>query len=262
MALDGHRWEFINETALWLHGQTERSAIQHGILERLSGGIPHRMSLFDLCRMEEGRIEYFDPVSATMPADAIERYYRRYAPQDYTTWSFTPEQATVYRDLDLVDAAIRDTTPIYREWMEPLDLYFGMGCTIVMEGVLFGSVTLFRSREEGDFSEDDVRVITEIGRHLGVRFHTLWPQGLARTEQRDAILDLAERSNITGRELEVMRAMVAGRTNREIAGALFISESTVKKHVNAVYRKLGIANRMELVQLIGSIARGDTAPRA
>ena len=37
-----------------------------------------------------------------------------------------------------------------------------------------------------------------------------------------------------------------GKTNREIAGALWMSEKTVEAHLSRIYRKLGVRNRAEL----------------
>jgi two-component system NarL family response regulator len=57
---------------------------------------------------------------------------------------------------------------------------------------------------------------------------------------------LAERVSgqaLTGRELSVLERIVAGRANKEISADLFISEATVKTHINSVLRKLGVADR-------------------
>lgn len=48
---------------------------------------------------------------------------------------------------------------------------------------------------------------------------------------------------LTGRELEVLRLVAAGRTNREIAGELVISEHTVARHLQNTYAKLGVSSR-------------------
>ena len=48
---------------------------------------------------------------------------------------------------------------------------------------------------------------------------------------------------LTARELEVLRGIASGLTNREIAARLFISPETVKKHTGSIYGKLGVANR-------------------
>lgn len=59
---------------------------------------------------------------------------------------------------------------------------------------------------------------------------------------------LAERmgsSSLTARELEVLQLIVAGKSNRDIGAALFISEATVKTHVNSLLSKLGVEDRTQ-----------------
>jgi DNA-binding CsgD family transcriptional regulator len=52
-------------------------------------------------------------------------------------------------------------------------------------------------------------------------------------------------AGLTGREVEVLRLIAAGRSNRAIAQALFISPNTVLHHVSSIFAKLGVANRAE-----------------
>ncbi|MEW2486969.1 response regulator transcription factor [Streptomyces sp. NPDC048411] len=51
---------------------------------------------------------------------------------------------------------------------------------------------------------------------------------------------------LSARETEVVRAIARGRTNQEIAGALFITLSTVKSHLATIQNKLGVRNRVEV----------------
>ena len=55
------------------------------------------------------------------------------------------------------------------------------------------------------------------------------------------------------RELEVLRLVASGGTNREIAHELYVSPGTVKAHVANVYRKLGVHNRAEMVRRAESL---------
>jgi LuxR family maltose regulon positive regulatory protein len=48
--------------------------------------------------------------------------------------------------------------------------------------------------------------------------------------------------------MEVLRLIAVGLTNREIANELFISVSTVKRHVTNLYGKLGVATRTKALQ--------------
>ncbi len=50
-------------------------------------------------------------------------------------------------------------------------------------------------------------------------------------------------NRLTAREQEILHAMCAGRTNKEIAGLLGISDNTVRNHVQRIYKKLGATNR-------------------
>jgi DNA-binding NarL/FixJ family response regulator len=50
---------------------------------------------------------------------------------------------------------------------------------------------------------------------------------------------------LTAKEREVLRLLAAGRSNAEIAGALFVSPATVKTHLAHIYEKLGVRGRYE-----------------
>ena len=65
------------------------------------------------------------------------------------------------------------------------------------------------------------------------------PEVAARLAER------VSRSQLSARELDVLRLLVSGRRNREIARALEITEGTVKLHVSSILGKLGVADRTE-----------------
>ena len=53
-------------------------------------------------------------------------------------------------------------------------------------------------------------------------------------------------ARLTLRQRRVLRSLLAGSTNREIAGRLGFREQTVKNHLSVIYSKLGVRNRLEL----------------
>ena len=58
----------------------------------------------------------------------------------------------------------------------------------------------------------------------------------------------AEEGDLTPRESEVLRLIAAGRSNREIARALFVSEATVKTHVNRIFAKTDSRDRSQAMR--------------
>jgi DNA-binding NarL/FixJ family response regulator len=54
-------------------------------------------------------------------------------------------------------------------------------------------------------------------------------------------------ARLTPRERQIIRALTAGATNREIAARLGLKEQTVKNRLSVILGKLGARNRLELV---------------
>ena len=64
--------------------------------------------------------------------------------------------------------------------------------------------------------------------------------------------DFLEGYGISAREAEILRLLVQGKTNQEIASASFISLRTVETHLYNVFRKCGVKSRLELARKIQS----------
>jgi DNA-binding NarL/FixJ family response regulator len=60
-------------------------------------------------------------------------------------------------------------------------------------------------------------------------------------------------SLLSPRELDVLRQMAEGQTNRAIATALVLSESAVEKHINAIFGKLGLTEEPQLHRRVAAV---------
>jgi DNA-binding CsgD family transcriptional regulator len=77
---------------------------------------------------------------------------------------------------------------------------------------------------------------------------------VVETPTRGALILVEERARpaLTAREVEVLRALAAGKSTAEIARDLYVAPSTVSKHLEHVYRKLGVPNRTAALAAMGA----------
>lgn len=56
-------------------------------------------------------------------------------------------------------------------------------------------------------------------------------------------------SKLTAREIEILKQLVDGKSNQEIANHLYLSENTVKHNVRTILDKLGVSSRADAIKL-------------
>jgi DNA-binding CsgD family transcriptional regulator len=110
------------------------------------------------------------------------------------------------------------------------------------------TVRLFLFRGPGsDFSDEDRALLTLLRPHL-----------------RDAYLDAERRRHpvpaITPRQRQLAELLASGRTNRQIARDLGVSEGTVRKHLENIYRRLGVQSRTHAVFIINNSGASPASP--
>ena len=83
---------------------------------------------------------------------------------------------------------------------------------------------------------------------------------LAGWSPRTAPASRSSLGRLSARQREVLRLVVAGYSNAQIAEELVISINTVKFHVRSVFREMDIRSRVDAARRFGALAAGVTAP--
>ena len=74
--------------------------------------------------------------------------------------------------------------------------------------------------------------------------------GLRAAANDEAIAALADQKGLTAREANVLVQMAHGKTNAEIADALFITAGAVRSHTSRIYQKFGVGTREDLDEIV------------
>ena len=128
---------------------------------------------------------------------------------------------------------------IYADWFRPAGIEAELEAGITRSRLRTRNFLFDRAR--GDFSARDRAVLELVRPHLA---------RIEETTQLRAAAGLSapgERERLTAREAEILELVASGLTNAAIAERLWISPGTVKKHLDNIYAKLGVANRTAAV---------------
>lgn len=82
-------------------------------------------------------------------------------------------------------------------------------------------------------------------------------EATSKNDTANRIEEVCEQFKLTPREKELIELIYAGKSNKEIADLLFLSESTVKTHIYNIFRKMDVKNRVGVICVInGDIEDG------
>ena len=99
------------------------------------------------------------------------------------------------------------------------------------------------------FVGDASAFVTAIARMLGVH-HDVAVEVHVEPQPAAELGDVTVATSLTERERDILSWVARGKTNAEIATALYIAESTVRKHLQNTYKKLEVSNRTAAVALL------------
>ena len=183
----------------------------------------------------------------------------------------TPATGPVLRALALAFAAEADRAggAVARApWDEAVAAWEGVGDPYQLGRALIGAAEAAAADGDRPAAAAQVRCAAEIADRLGARRLREQAEWLARRARLTLAGDPAapaadpgeqarHQYGLTARELEVLRLVAIGRSNRAIAAELFISAKTASVHVSNIMSKLGVSSRVEAASLAYRLGLGD-----
>lgn len=171
------------------------------------------------------------PALAGVTPGIREAHVRLTQQQPHPPWAPTAGRAA--RWSDLLSRRRLQRLDVYAEVGRPLGAEYELELWLLTPHGVAGGFAFDRC--ERDFSQRDVRVLDTLRPYLV----QLWRNARLRRPVADGLL--------TPREREILTWVAHGKTNREIAAALYLAPGTVRKHLDNVYAKLGVGNRAAAV---------------
>ncbi|KJS16468.1 MAG: hypothetical protein VR69_08895 [Peptococcaceae bacterium BRH_c4b] len=197
-----------------------------------------------------------NPVLLDTPRESLEPYQRYYFHIDEVHQSYSASGRLVARSTDLLAYEIwTKQSEYYNDFLRTYSTHYLLGFDLKEGQAVFGGLCLHRHKSTGDFSPEDVYLLQLVYPHLLNRLQ--WHHALEASRrklwmpqtQQAHIASASPFVPLTTRERDIVKLVISGAANLEIAARLDISVNTVKMHLQNVFNKLGIKRRSQLLAL-------------
>lgn len=239
----------INEIIYKIYTMEDFNEMRKNFLSLLSVLIPNKESSIFLSDHTESEHLICDPVIFPSVESSAEQNYLQFENLDYTRWVMMSRKCMIFRESDLISDEKRFETDFFKNLMAPNNLYYSLQLVLVYHEVSLGVVTLYRTKEMGDFTDEEVFILDSFKEHLNYRFYQNFlssdPKENKPVTENKGFMD---QYPLTKRESEIAGLILNGYSNDDISDKLNISPHTLKKHLQNIYRKLNITAKWELLQ--------------
>ena len=184
-------------------------------------------------------------------ADEVDVYWA-VAPCPISEYRARTGDLSTLRMSDLINQRRYHELPIFREYFHPAGVDSMIDVGLPAAPGWHRSFILFRGTGARDFTERDRAVLEMLRPH----FQSLEARAALRRRlsEVNAALDVDGKfgacAELTPREREIVWLVAEGKTNAQIAQELWVAPSTVKKHLEHVYDKLGVGRRTAAARLV------------
>lgn len=197
---------------------------------------------------DEGRQRFDKGIRINMDPANLDRYDRHYQYHDPITFELQRHRTAV-RVSDVMPQSLLKRTEFFNDFLARDGLYWGVNLYAWSGDRNIGDMRIWRDRRHENFSREDLQLLDLVRPALVAalersRREARTPAGSANAVHAAALL--------SAREREVAQLAISGLRDKDIARRLQISVTTVRTHIDHVFRKLNVNNRMALARRLDS----------
>ncbi len=182
-----------------------------------------------------------------------EQLYCQNVDLDLILWPVQRNESILIKESDLLDDEKRIGSDLYRICYSKYNVYDSLQYDIVRNNKPLAALSIFRTKFDGSFTPDDTFLIHSLGGHLETVLYRILAPKHGVSGANHAISSIEKKYSLTSREVELLTLLSGYANNNEISQVLSISENTVQKHLQNLFRKLGVSSKWELLRFLDAI---------
>ena len=244
--LNGEKWETINEIVAYIYAADPYPDFNI-LIEKMEDLLEFSNSLSCMASDVSEKVTFFDFRSPSIPKQHIADYCSHFIHYDFIQWFSAAPIPVVCRATDIIVKRYMETSIFMRQWLEPINVYYGLLVNVAANDHLYANIVFYRSKEEGDFSDEDIEVVSILNRHLCACFGNKYPKGIYHNPNDNNTQEFQNKYGLSDKESQIIQLICSGTPRKELSGALYISNNTLKNYLSNIYKKIGVSSYGELI---------------
>lgn len=247
--LDYRDFLFINNMVYMVNETQDFDEMRRKLLMFIREHIPCNVTTFYLTD-ETGEHITADPIGIGEITDEIlQSYISDSEKDDYMKIFMLTGGNQVIRHSDLFEE--KTLLEMQRSVFRVSRPRYAMTTFMFYKEEFMGIISMYRNDKANDFTDREISIMEVLSRHIALRIYQKKSNDRMHEDHRKLkIIEIGQKHSLSKREQTVLTRIYMGESPTQIAEELFISESTVKNHMAAIYKKLGIHARNQLFRMI------------
>ncbi|MGN1142602.1 MAG: helix-turn-helix transcriptional regulator [Oliverpabstia sp.] len=247
--MDKNNFLIINDIIYELYDCKSMEELQKNFLRRLKLLIPYSYASILLTdKQDTEKIRLTSPICYPESFVEAENEYMKLADEDHLLWILHSRESTLIRESDLIGEERRLNTPLYLHCYRKYNVFDSLQFTIVYQQNLLGVLSLFRTKIDGEFSDEDMFYLRSLGMHLNAVLYKITIESENMFSKRAGIEELQKQYGLTVRETQILELIFQFQNNEEVVKKLDIKENTLQKHMQNIFRKMNASSKWDLLQ--------------
>lgn len=244
--LKNNDWIILNSITYKIYSVADMDEMREALIHQLGFLLDFDSASFYLTSPEDmNTLER--PVGLNYSAKDMNEYLTRFKDMDYSEGLMFTGKNIAYRESDIVPEELRKSSEYYKAVYDVQGWHYSLHLNICYQEKFLGILSFFRKKGKEDFLYDDIFVLDMIKDHLAFR---LQQEHEKDKDKKYTIKECSEKYMLSGKETQVLEALIHDASAEEIASELDISVSTLRKHCNHIYKKMGVSQRIQLYDMV------------
>ena len=251
MKLFENDWLGISHLLLKMYSEKTSRLFDNSIMHNLKYMIPYDKATFWLRSSDDDTL-LCSPEGINFDVGELQSRQITLAAELPQIWVHFYEKCTVVRDSDFSNELSPQGQMYYADLLTNHNIKYAMTILLCHKEMPVGVLTLFREKGRQDFSDKEIYIAEQLMEHIACYCYDIYNIG-SRQASGSASADIdriAQNYKLSLRELEVLKCVLEGKNASAICEALRITESTEKKHLSSIYKKMNIKSKTELFKIL------------